>query len=81
MMPADTDVSNAHFCYLGSAYFDAIPGIKIYYVDCFGSGLCYWLDDHVVPCVRMDNIVEQIYQVAILADEGVLVWLLANLTL
>ena len=80
-MPADTDVSDAYFCYLGPANLDAIPGIKIYYVDCLRSGLRYWLDDHVVPGVRMDNIVEQIDQVAILADECVFVWLFANLTL
>ena len=80
-MPADTDVSNAHFCYLGPAYLDTISGIKIYYVDCLWSSLRYWLDDHVIPSVRMDHIVEQIYQVAILADERVFVWLFANLTL
>ena len=57
-MPADTDVSDAYFCYLGPANLDAIPGIKIYYVDSLRSGLRYWLDDHVVPGVRMDNIVE-----------------------
>ena len=80
-MPADTDVSNTHFCYLGPAYLDAISGIKIYYVDCLWSSLRYWLDDHVVPSIWMDNVVEQIYQVAILANERVFVWLFANLTL
>ena len=80
-MPAYTDICNTHFCYLGPAYLDAIPGIKIYYVDCLRGGLRYWLNDHVVPSIRMDHIVEQIYKVAILADERVFVWLLANLTL